>query len=407
MFSRLSSRLILSFVFALALLLSSLSSKAYDIGDFSFHGFVTQGYLNTAGNNFLIGDSRGGTFDFNEIGLNAFYQPANQSRFYLATQVISRNVGDLEDQQVDFDYALLGINILSDDENQLGIKLGRIKNPYGFYNYTRDVPGTRTGVLLPQSMYFEPSRNDSLRSEGMLLTYIRSGDFGSVTFDWLYGKMAVREKDLFPHDDMDLEYIDAKYRNVFRVMYDLPDNRTRFGFSYLTMDLSGGYEYKMPSYLPMTSELHGKSIYPILSFQYADDDWTITSEYSWPRLYVKTSWESAFIGNGDIEAVSEHLEHFYLEWLYQVRYDISAFVRYERFYFDKKDKEASTYPGVIHPAYSEGGVIGGTWNITDCLSLRSEFYVYEGVANLSGQAVTDDEVDRYWNMFLMQVVYQF
>jgi hypothetical protein len=51
------------------------------------------------------------------------------------------------------------------------VRLGRVKNPIGLYNETRDVIWTRPGVLLPQSVYFDALafRAPEIASDGGIL----------------------------------------------------------------------------------------------------------------------------------------------------------------------------------------------------------------------------------------------
>jgi hypothetical protein len=64
------------------------------------------------------------------------------------------------------DYGFVDYTAISTESMDFGIRLGRTKNPLGFYNDTRDVPFTRPSILLPQSIYFDRTRNLGLASDG-------------------------------------------------------------------------------------------------------------------------------------------------------------------------------------------------------------------------------------------------
>jgi inorganic pyrophosphatase len=51
------------------------------------------------------------------------------------------------------DYGFVDRTLLADGDDQVGLRLGKIKNPIGFFNTTRDVAHTRPGIIMPQSIY--------------------------------------------------------------------------------------------------------------------------------------------------------------------------------------------------------------------------------------------------------------
>lgn len=61
--------------------------------------------------------------------------------------------------------------MLLGEHGKLGVRLGRVKNPFALYNETRDVIWTRPGVLLPQSIYFDALalRQPEISSDGGIL----------------------------------------------------------------------------------------------------------------------------------------------------------------------------------------------------------------------------------------------
>jgi hypothetical protein len=52
------------------------------------------------------------------------------------------------------------------------MRVGRIKTAYGLYNTTRDVPFTRPSIVLPQSIYFERTRNLTVSADGVPRCYV-------------------------------------------------------------------------------------------------------------------------------------------------------------------------------------------------------------------------------------------
>ena len=129
------------------------------------HGFATQGYLNSTGNNNVFGNSNqdSGTFGFREVGLNASVQL--RPNLLISAQGLHRHAG-VGSQDIRLDYGVVDYKAYSGENSQFGIRLGRIKNPLGFYNETRDVAHTRPSIMLPQSIYFDRTRNLAMAADG-------------------------------------------------------------------------------------------------------------------------------------------------------------------------------------------------------------------------------------------------
>ncbi|BBI52349.1 hypothetical protein HORIV_47700 [Vreelandella olivaria] len=131
------------------------------------HGFLSQALIITDDNNFFGHSSRDeGSLEFTEVGLNASLRPHQD--VLVAAQVLSRRAGgESSDAEAKLDYGLIDYQMISNQQRNFGVQLGRIKNPFGFYNQTRDVAFTRPSILLPQSIYFDRTRSMALTGDGV------------------------------------------------------------------------------------------------------------------------------------------------------------------------------------------------------------------------------------------------
>lgn len=131
------------------------------------HGFLSQALVITDDNNFFGHSSRDeGSLEFTEVGLNVSLRPHQD--VLVAAQVLSRRAGgDISDAEPKLDYGLIDYQMISNQQRNFGVQLGRIKNPFGFYNQTRDVAFTRPSILLPQSIYFDRTRSMALTGDGV------------------------------------------------------------------------------------------------------------------------------------------------------------------------------------------------------------------------------------------------
>ncbi len=171
-----------SFRFLLLLLMGVLISatQAWAQGmdqNLFIGGFVSQGYLNTSKNDFLIPRSVNGTADFTDAAV--FFSANPMDRLRIGVQFIARNFGDTGKGQVQVDWAYGDYRW----RDELGFRAGRVKLPFGLYNEGRDVDMLRTSVFLPQSVYNERMRDLVLAYEGA--GAYGSFDFGSVG-EWDY-----------------------------------------------------------------------------------------------------------------------------------------------------------------------------------------------------------------------------
>ncbi len=130
------------------------------------HGFLSQGYLDSSDHNFLA-NSEDGTFEFSEAAVNVTSQI--NERLRVGIQFFSRDLGDQGNHKVTIDWAYGDYRW----KDQLGVRLGKVKMPLGFYNQGRDADLLRSTILLPQSVYPEGLRD-------ILLAYQGAGLYGDL-----------------------------------------------------------------------------------------------------------------------------------------------------------------------------------------------------------------------------------
>jgi hypothetical protein len=123
------------------------------------HGFVSQGFIKTTSNNYLA-ESKRGSFDFTEVGIN--FTTALSDRLRVGLQLFAHDLGPLGNYRPQFDWFYLDYRFL----DELGIRVGRTKLPFGLYNETNDIDAARVPILLPQSVYPVQNRDFLLAQTG-------------------------------------------------------------------------------------------------------------------------------------------------------------------------------------------------------------------------------------------------
>ncbi len=390
--SRLSKPLQRSLV-ALLTLLAGGATQANDwLDSFQYQGFIGQGYIKTDTNNFY-GNSASGSLDFHEIGINASIRPL--SNLQLAGQLMSRRAGETDDGDIRVDYALADLNAISNTVSQAGLRLGRVKIPFGLYNETRDVPFTRPSIFLPQSIYFDRTRQLALSADGGQIYMDRLIDDNLLSFQLGIGQLQTGglEYAVFGLDAPGR--LDSEVSYAARLLFDGQDGLT-VALTYGIADL----QYKPGSPDPFgAGDMRFKPL--VLSIQYDAGDWELTSEMATrsTRLSGITPTETRFIG-----------ESYYLQGIYRFNPAWQGLMRYDVLYTDRNDKDGSAYAAATGgPAYSrfaKDWTVGLRWLPHRQWMVSGEFHHVDGTAWL---AVPDNPqpTERIWNMFSAEVSYRF
>jgi len=160
---------------------------AVDTSNVDIHGYVSQGYLNTSKNNYL-GDTQGGTFDFNEAALNFQSQLTDDLR--IGVQLYARDLDGIGGDQVGIDWAYADYHY----RDELGFRVGEVKVARGLYNEYSDLDLANPTVLLPQSVYDERLR-DFLTScyGGSIYGNVPLHGGGSIDYEAFGGSQTIRK----------------------------------------------------------------------------------------------------------------------------------------------------------------------------------------------------------------------
>ena len=130
----------------------------------------------------------------------------------------------------------------SHEADQFGIRVGRLKNPFGFYNDTRDVAFTRPGILLPQSIYFDRTRNLGLSGDSVQI-YGEKAISSLGTFSAQFGVWWPIVSDKDTESSVVLTHLrqgslnrEASY--IGRGIFETNDKRLRLGVSGIWLNTS-------------------------------------------------------------------------------------------------------------------------------------------------------------------------
>ncbi|MCX7183872.1 MAG: hypothetical protein NTW90_01305 [Nitrosospira sp.] len=371
------------------------------------HGFATQGYMNSTGNNNVFGNSNqdSGTFGFREVGLNASVQL--RPNLLISAQGLHRHAGQ-GSQDIRLDYGVIDYKAYSGENSQFGIRLGRIKNPLGFYNETRDVAHTRPSIMLPQSIYFDRSRNLAMAADGGHVygeTRTSKGDFFyqfGVVMPYVGGtttEAALLGSDRAGHLTSQVSYIG-------RGIYEYDGGRVRLAVSGAQTNVN--YNRGADPAL-LSGQIQFTPI--IFSAQYNAERWSLTSEYA-IRHTVANNFGVALPNSATTG------ESYYFQGIYRFTPKWEGVIRYDALYTNRDDRHGHTYaaasPATRDPnsRFAKDITTGIRWNVTPSFMLAAEHHYVNGTAWLApldnpGASSPAGHHAQHWHLFAVQGSFRF
>jgi len=390
----------------IALLLLAVSSGAV-AGDeplwrssLQFHGFLSQGFVWTSANRWY-GDSEEGSLDFTEMGLNLSFRPVGPLR--LAAQGVFRRSGRLNPHEVRLDYALADYTFLSTAQGRLGIMLGRVKNPLGLYNETRDVAFTRPTIFLPQSVYFDRTRNFGLANDGFQFY----GEYSTAWGDWFLRAGAgwpngTRDKEferLILGRNWDGEF-EPRLSGIGRLVYEYQGGMVRLAVTGAIVNT----EYQPGKNNPFQRGwLAFKPV--IFSAQYNGEKLTITGEYA--LRFSKFDDFGIYFPDQSVTG-----ESYYLQASYRIVPKVEVVGRYDVYFADRDDTSGRKYAKLTgnprHKRFARDWTAGIRWDITPWWMVRAEYHNVYGTGWLAVSENGDfSDARKRWHMFTFLTAFRF
>jgi hypothetical protein len=394
----LSNKAFLFLVCALALTIAP--AGAVELGEgVQAHGFLSQSLVYTSDNR-LGGDSDDGVAaDMREIGGNLSWRPSPD--WLLSGQVVARWAGESDTGDLRLDYGFVDRTLVSDIDTSVGLRLGKIKNPYGFFNTTRDVARTRPGIIMPQSVYMDRVRNFFLAAPGIGFYGNHEGRNGNLTWQVSALRPEVDDRDLtyFMLGPFAGGHFQGKNSWLGQSMYESEGGRWRLGLSLGEMAMK---------YHPSGAGVDftaGQTRLPtwVLSLEHNTEDWSFTGEYS------QTSVNSSGYGSPIIEK-DNTAEAGYVQATRRWGHGWQGFLRYDVFYFDKDDPDGTGFATITrfpaHIRFAKDWSVGvrrdiGRW------TWSGEWHHVDGTAWLSPTDTPIRNAVRKWNLLLLQGAWYF
>lgn len=388
-------------VIALLVSLAAAPAMAEDMLDtLQVHGFLSQALVISDHNNFFGPSSHDqGSLQYTELGANVSLRP--HSDVLVAAQVLSRRAGgEGSDARPVLDYGVIDYQMLSSQRRNLGLQLGRFKNPFGFYNQTRDVAFTRPSILLPQSIYFDRTRSLGLAADGASLYLEERLKAGALRAQIGVGR-AQADDDLRHTLGLDSVpgSLESRTSAIGQLRYEHDGGRIAAAIS--TAAVKAHFDSRVSGLGDGDFRFQPW----ILSLQYNAERWSLTAEYALRGSSLQGFDDPRF--NFDITGESGYVQYtrrFHDDWQWLVRYD--------RLISDRDDRSGEAFAAATgqpaHSRFAEDVTVGLQWLPRPWLLLAAEYHHIDGTGWLPSQDNPDpDATRRYWNLMLFQVSLRF
>jgi hypothetical protein len=371
------------------------------IGNMRVHGFVSQGYMRSTANNYLA-ETKDGSADFFEAGINFNASVTEQLGFGL--QLFSYKLGPRGDYDPTLEWGFLDYK----PSDQFGLRVGRIKLPFGLYNELIDVDIGRTPALLPPSVY-------SAQTGGFWVAVVGAdlhGEIalgpsgGALQYDGVLGKTQPKY--------IDLEGSQADTRNLFvgRLMWETPLTGLKLGVS------AGRAEVTVTRTLPVDQVifLKAQSLVPsdfsgdvmlhsnnsfmwIASFEYTYQKLVLAAEYG--RLKASLSSKLGAL----VPDIRQRQEMFYAMASYNVIPWLTLGAYFSGGFPDYTDRAGKNWQSnaSLHrqsDAHTFDSALTLRFDVNSYWSVKLEGHDIDGTTYVEQELNPNNDVKSRWGLFV-------
>ncbi len=362
----------------------------------SVNAFVSQTAIYTSDYNFLSQSDDRLSFDLWEAGL--LVSTAVREKLTFSAQILGRKVSEASGDDLRVDYAFLSYPFYQSVMDTVGVRLGRIRSSYGLYNETRDIPHTRTGIVMPQSIYFDMTRNTFYSADGIELFGYRDIGDQRLSAQIFFSKPVADEDETGEVAPLGPTNLEGDKSLLAKVSYGSEFDGFRTAFTYYRP------EYKVDVTFPIgldTFEDNDASFYSesmITSLEYNQFDWSLTTEYLRHKFHTNIPGLSSIPGQQ--AKISGYEEAFYIQGLYRLNEHWETYMRY-----DSSERHVNRTQADYEKWYDIN--LGGSFRPNENWLVRAEVHYIEGLARLfSRDNVLSEEQDPYWTAVMFQIAYK-
>jgi hypothetical protein len=372
--------------------------------------------METSEHNFF-GDTSGGSFEFNEFGINFVSDLTHDLRVGL--QILARDFGSSGNNELVIDWASGDYRL----RDWLGIRAGKIKIPKGLYNETRDVDMLRTSIFLPQSIYPEILRDlDLALMGGGIYGHVDLNAAGLISYQVLSGAQNAAPDEAASQALMgttavvtpvENDSIEIDRKHVFSLVWETPISGFRMGLTHDSSSILATAHFTDGS-------IWGENETVVTDFETFRNT-VLSAEYTWDKLvlageYIRTDKAYEFIfpdSSRDRENMTA--DGWYLSAAYHFIDRFALGTYYSESYNDKDDRDGnrlSQAGSVSHRAYFKDFCLTANFIPNTCCAIKLEGHLFSGTNGVSPlDQVTDSNGDVFaqkdWHLLAAKVTFSF
>ncbi len=365
------------------------------------HGFISQSMVHTSDNDVGGHSDDGIGWSLREMGANLSWRP--NPDWLVSGQVLARWAGQTDEGELRLDYGFVDRTLFSDGDGQVGMRVGKIKNSYGFFNSTRDVAHTRPGIIMPQSIYLDRIRNFILSAPGVALYGNNAGS--DVELSWYVGAV---KPDTSSGDLESLFLLSDRQGDLKgdltwlgQVMADIQGGKWRLGLTLGNVKM-----HYQPNGDPLLASGENRLLPFVISVEHNAEKYSFTGEYT------QAKHENNGYGNSPLALGLERpntVEGWYLQGTYRATQDWRFYIRRDEVYLDKKDKSGKKNPTPLYPPYilfAKDWTVGMRYDWNDW-AFSAEYHKVKGTLWLSPLDTSFAGQTQDWDMFIVQAAWRF
>ncbi|KZX80476.1 hypothetical protein A3715_07965 [Oleiphilus sp. HI0009] len=394
-------------------------------------GFLSQSLIYSSDHNFLAQSDDQASVDMWEAG--ALFSTKVYKDLRFSGQLLGRKVSETSGNDLRVDYAFLSHPLYRSEDSQLTARLGRIRSSFGFYNETRDIPHTRTGVIMPQSVYYDQTRNSFYSADGAELHWSKSLGENALSFQVFYNQPVTDMDEAQEASQLEPSNLKGDSGLLAKLAYGSEFNGWRAAITYYrpeyTIDLNPLINVPANAILPGSPDLNDVQIYAddssfysetvLTSLEYNAFEWAVTAEYSRHKFQSNINLDLAqtIAGSSALTSLNAtypgviqqytqntirylgYEESFYIQGLYRWSDQHETYVRYD--YNKQRDVSFADPRGHFVDVN-----IGQTWRPSEDWLIRGELHYIDGWSRLFNRDNMNISRNRYWHAAMLQIAYR-
>ena len=362
------------------------------------HATASQGYLHSDSGHLMVKNPLdpydNTSFHFNEFAFNISADVTDKLR--VGMQIMSRDYGPLMNNKVYLDWAIMDYAW----KDEVGLRAGRLKVPYGMYNESRDIDVARTSIFLPCGVYSEIDRINYNLVDGFgVYGAVGMGFLGSMNYQAVYGEADIEIEGITKSRGNTKYVVETEDLFSLGLSWETPLEGLKVGGTYLQSDvhISGNLDMTIYGGLSEFNDWYMEYDYYHVflgSVEYSWNDLIVAAEYQETRVDVHDN----LFGDSDSNSGG-----WYISTVYRFSELFAAEIYYTEYYGNMDNKNGDGL-ATDYTAWQKDWAFNGRFDLNDFWLVKAGVTFKDGLADTDGIDATDADADasRHWVLYQLK-----